>query len=83
MGYEGGRGDGATQLLTFGWEPSAMVEREKLSLCSSDGVRYLQESSAESRTPPSPRPRFGVALVWGAPNWRSGGVNVPGNGSRG
>lgn len=28
-------------ILTFGCEPSAMVEREKLSLCSSDGVRYL------------------------------------------
>lgn len=29
-------------ILTFGWEPSAMVDSEKLSLCSSDGVRYLQ-----------------------------------------
>lgn len=52
QGWDGsGRGGGVTQLLTFGWEPSAMVEREKLSLCSSDGVRYLQESSAESRNP--------------------------------
>lgn len=33
--------------LTFGWEPSAMVEREKLSLCSSDGVRYLPGGRGE------------------------------------
>lgn len=33
--------------LTFGWEPSAMVEREKLSLCSSDGVRYLPGGGGE------------------------------------
>lgn len=40
VGRDVGRDVG--RILTFGWEPSAMVDSEKLSLCSSDGVRYLQ-----------------------------------------
>lgn len=61
-----GQEDGATKLLTFGWEPSAMVEREKLSLCSSDGVRYLRvrREGLRAATPTQPPPTF-----WGDPGF--------------
>lgn len=40
-----------------------MVEREKLSLCSSDGVRYLpggeKSTAVRPGTPPSPSPSPG------------------------
>lgn len=35
--------------LTFGCEPSAMVEREKLSLWSSEGVRNLLQRTEDRR----------------------------------
>lgn len=79
-------GEGGDVVLTFGWEPSAMVEREKLSLCSSDGVRYLPGGGEESAavrpgtppsTPPFPWRHFGVNPVLGGgkcpPCWRSEG----------
>lgn len=68
--------------LTFGWEPSAMVEREKLSLCSSDGVRYLpggEQSTAVRAVPPSTPAAPGA--LWGEP--RVGGVNTPSAGDLG
>lgn len=47
--WGGGERGGSQCFLTFGWEPSAMVDREKLSLWSSDGVRNLLVRTEERR----------------------------------
>lgn len=69
----GGGGRGGSQcFLTFGWEPSAMVDREKLSLWSSEGVRNLlvrteerRENVSETITATSDRSFTGQALCHG------------------
>lgn len=51
-------------LLTFGWEPSAMVEREKLSLCSSDGVRYLPWGEYNGETGDATKHPLCPCVLW-------------------